>query len=62
MKWVLGRRSEVSFGHVDFEMPIRHQSGDGEEADGCKSLESGERYGVEILFGESSQIDNMKVL
>lgn len=33
MKWILGRISEVSFGHVDFKMPIRYQSGNCEEAD-----------------------------
>lgn len=38
-------------------MPIKYQSGDGEEADGCTSLGFGERCGVEIFFGESSQID-----
>lgn len=39
---------EYSSGHVHFEMPVRHQSGDGEEADGYTSLEFGERSDLGI--------------
>lgn len=34
---------ECSSGHIHVEMPVRHQSGEGEEADGYTSLEFGER-------------------
>lgn len=45
---------ECSSGQVHFEMPVRHQSGDGEEADGYTSLEFGERSDL----GVYGRLDN----
>lgn len=46
---------EFSFGHVDFEKPIRHESGDDEEARGYRHWEFGEKSGLGINFWEPSQ-------
>lgn len=51
--WV---KDELSFGHVTFEMPVRHQNEAVKQAVGYVSMEFRERSDMEIQIRELSSV------